>query len=280
MAQLRIAYTRLRVEEKLLFEAAQRLGIPVAADDVEDRSWPGIEADPGDVVLCRCIGQTHNIALAQLLESRGIRTINHSSVIALCGDKVTTAAILSRAGVPQPEYMVAFSPEGAVDAAEKMGYPVVFKPPVGSWGRLLAKVDCRETAEAVAEHKSHLGPSHSVYFLQKYVEKGGYDVRVTLVNGEPVTAIRRKSDHWITNTARGGVPEGISVTDEMASILRRTYEAVGGDILAVDLFLGPDGWLVNEINGQPEFRSSITTTGVDLPGLILKHAQSCLEAQR
>lgn len=280
MAQLRIAYTRLRVEEKLLFEAAARLGIPVAADDVEDRSWPGIEADPGDVVLCRCIGQTHNIALAQLLESRGIRTINHSSVIALCGDKVTTAAILSRAGVPQPEYMVAFSPEGAVEAAEKMGYPVVFKPPVGSWGRLLAKVDCRETAEAVAEHKSHLGPSHSVYFLQKYVEKGGYDVRVTLVNGEPVTAIRRKSEHWITNTARGGVPEGLSVTDEMASILRRTYEAVGGDILAVDLFLGPDGWLVNEINGQPEFRSSITTTGVDLPGLILKHAQSCLEAQR
>ena len=280
MAQLRIAYTRLRVEEKLLFEAAQRLGIPVAADDVEDRSWPGIEADPGDVVLCRCIGQTHNIALAQLLESRGVRTINCSSVIALCGDKVTTAAVLSRAGVPQPEYMVAFSPEGAVDAAEKMGYPVVFKPPVGSWGRLLAKVDCRETAEAVAEHKSHLGPSHSVYFLQKYVEKGGYDVRVTLVNGEPVTAIRRKSDHWITNTARGGVPEGMSVTDEMTSILRRTYEAVGGDILAVDLFLGPDGWLVNEINGQPEFRSSITTTGVDLPGLILKHAQSCLEVQR
>ena len=280
MAQLRIAYTRLRVEEKLLFEAATRLGIPVAADDVEDRSWPGIEADPGDVVLCRCIGQTHNIALAQLLESRGIRTINCSSVIALCGDKVTTAAVLSRAGVPQPEYMVAFSPEGAVEAAEKMGYPVVFKPPVGSWGRLLAKVDCRETAEAVAEHKSHLGPSHSVYFLQKYVEKGGYDVRVTLVNGEPVTAIRRKSEHWITNTARGGVPEGMSVTDEMTSILRRTYEAVGGDILAVDLFLGPDGWLVNEINGQPEFRSSITTTGVDLPGLILKHAQSCLEAQR
>ena len=120
MAQLRIAYTRLRVEEKLLFEAATRLGIPVAADDVEDRSWPGIEADPGDVVLCRCIGQTHNIALAQLLESRGIRTINCSSVIALCGDKVTTAAVLSRAGVPQPEYMVAFSPEGAVEAAEKM----------------------------------------------------------------------------------------------------------------------------------------------------------------
>ena len=259
-----------------MFFLAQSL----AADDVEDRSWPGIEADPGDVVLCRCIGQTHNIALAQLLESRGIRTINCSSVIALCGDKVTTAAVLSRAGVPQPEYMVAFSPEGAVDAAEKMGYPVVFKPPVGSWGRLLAKVDCRETAEAVAEHKSHLGPSHSVYFLQKYVEKGGYDVRVTLVNGEPVTAIMRKSDHWITNTARGGVPEGMSVTDEMTSILRRTYEAVGGDILAVDLFLGPDGWLVNEINGQPEFRSSITTTGVDLPGLILKHAQSCLEAQR
>ena len=280
MAQLRIAYTRLRVEEKLLFEAAQRLGIPVVADDVTDRIWPGIEADPGDVVLCRCIGQTHNIALAQLLESREIRTINHSSVISLCGDKVTTAAVLTRTGVPQPLYSVAFSPEGAVEAAERLGYPVVFKPPVGSWGRLLAKVDSRETAEAIAEHKAHLGPSHSVFFIQKYVEKGGYDVRVTLIDGKPVTAIRRKSDHWITNTARGGVPEGLPITEEMESVLRRTHAAIGGDILAVDLFLGPDGWLVNEINGQPEFRSSITTTGVDLPGLILKHAQSCLEAPR
>ncbi len=273
-----VPYSRLRPEEKMLKAAAERLGIPVDFQDASSLSWPGgFDAKAGDAAICRCVGQTHNLALARLLESRGVRTINPSSVMTLCGDKIATAACLDAAGIPQPKYSVAATPESAVDAAESMGYPVVFKPACGSWGRLLAKVTDRNGAEAVAFHKAAMGPSHSVFFLQEYVEKGGSDLRAILVGGEPVSLMRRKSDHWITNTARGGMPVPCEMPDGMSALLRRVASVIGGDFLAVDLFETEEGWTVNEVNGQPEFHGSVEATGVDLPGKVLQHAWDLIQ---
>lgn len=274
---LRIIYSRLRTEEKMLFQAADRLGIPYVAEDIRSKRWPDLGGYPGEVVICRCVSHTQNVALAQLLESKGVRTINNSSIMLLCGDKIATAARLDAARIPQPEYRVAFSPEGAVEAAEELGYPVVFKPSVGSWGRLLAKVNDRDAAEALVEHKSYLGPHHQVFFLQRYVEKNGYDLRVTVVGGKPVTAIKRCSSHWITNTARGAkaVKYPLEEDRELVSLLQRLYKVIPGDFLAVDLFWMDGRWVINEVNGQPEFRSStISTTGVDLAAMMVQYAWS------
>ena len=271
--RLFVPYTRLRPEEKMLASAAERLGIPAEFRDVSALSWPdGFDAAPGDVAICRCVGQTHNLALARLLESRGVKTINPSAVMTLCGDKIATAACLDAAGILQPAYRVAASPESAVEAAEAMGFPVVFKPACGSWGRLLAKVTDRLGAEAVALHKAAMGPSHSVFFIQEYVEKNGSDLRAILVGGEPVSLMRRKSAHWITNTARGATPEPCEMPPAMADLLRKVGSAIGGDFLAVDLFETENGWTVNEVNGQPEFHGSVEATGLDLPGKVLEYA--------
>ena len=270
--RLLIPYSRLRQEEKMLASAAERLGLPADFRDVSSLFWPrDFDVIPGDVAICRCVGQTHNLAVARLLESRGVKTINPSSVMTLCGDKIATAARLYAAGIPQPEFAVAASPEAAVEAAETLGYPVVFKPACGSWGRLLAKVSDRPGAEAVAYHKAALGASHSVFFVQRYVEKGGYDLRAILVGGQPVSLMRRKSSHWITNTARGGTPESCEISSPLEALLRRVAQAVGGDFLAVDLFETESGWLVNEVNGQPEFHGSVEATGLDLAGRLLKY---------
>lgn len=274
MSSLKFFYSRLRTEEKLLFKAAEDSGIPYDPVEVRNIIWPDVDISVGDVAVGRVVSQTQNQALCQLLESKGIRTVNHSSVVALCGDKVATAALLDKAGIPQPEFRVAFSPDEAVEAAEQLGYPVVFKPPVGSWGRLLAKINDRDAVEALVEHKSHMGAQHQVFFIQKYIEKAGWDLRATVVGGKPVTSIKRCSDHWITNTARGARAEGYPMDKDMEDILIKVYDAIKGDILAVDLFLTPDGWLVNEVNGQPEFRSSIDTTGVNLPELMVRYAWS------
>lgn len=273
MPVVRICYSRLRTEEKLLFQAAEKLNIPFEPVDVRDLRWPDqFLFDPSDVVLCRCVSHFQNVALAGLMESRGLKTINHSSVISLCGDKIATASLFSQKGIPQPLFKVAFSPEGAVMASEEMGFPVVFKPATGSWGRLLAKVNDREAAEALAEHKSFLGAQHQVFFIQQYIEKAGFDLRATLIGGEPVSLIKRSSDHWITNTARGAVAEGMEMTSDMKELLVQVGKATGGDFLAVDLFETERGWIVNEINGQPEFRSSIKTTGIDIPVKVIEYA--------
>ena len=271
--RLLVPYSRLRPEEKMLHAAAERLSIPAHFSDVSELAWPdGFDAAPGDVAICRCVGQTHNLALARLLESRGVKTINPSEVMTLCGDKIATAACLEAAGIPQPRYRVAASPESAVDAAESLGYPVVFKPACGSWGRLLAKVTDRFGAESVAFHKAAMGPAHSVFFIQEYVEKGGSDLRAILIGGKPVSLMRRRSPHWITNTARGGAPEPCEMPPALEALLARVASAIGGDFLAVDLFETEDGWTVNEVKGQPEVHGSVAATGIDLPGKGLEHA--------
>ncbi|SRR6056297_3201670 len=266
-------YTRLRREEKLLFQAAEDLGIPFESVNVRDLTFPDhLKLKENDVAVCRCVSHVQNLALARALESKGVRTVNNSKVMDVCGDKIATAALFLEKNIPQPDFKVAFSPEGAVEAAEKMGFPVVFKPATGSWGRLLAKVNDIETAEAIAEHKSFLGPHHQVFFIQKYIEKKGYDLRATIIGGKAVSLIKRISDHWITNTARGASAEGMKLGEDLKKFTGQIAQATGGDFLALDLFESDGGWLVNEINGQPEFRNSINTTGVDIPTIFVEYA--------
>lgn len=273
MPTLRILFTRLRVEEKLLREAAEKQNIPCELMNVSD-VWYGEKPFCGtdDVVLARCVSHNQNEAVAQILESQGIRVVNPSSVIAVCGNKLTTSIALAKAGISQPKFRTAFSPEAAVEALEDLGYPAVCKPVSGSWGRLLAKINDREAAEAVFEHKSMLGAIHNTFYIQEYIEKGDHDVRAFVVNGDPICAITRKSTHWITNTARGGAASNLPLDDGISSVLRSVHRAIGGEFLAVDLFRKEGEWLVNEVNDGGEFRNSIEPTGTDIPAAVVKAA--------
>jgi [lysine-biosynthesis-protein LysW]--L-2-aminoadipate ligase len=183
-----------------------------------------------------------------------------------------TSIHLKEHGVPQPEVRVAFTAESAIEAIEDMGYPVVLKPAVGSWGRLLAKVNDRDAAEALLEHKTILGSyHHSVFYIQRYIGKKGRDIRSFVVGDECIAAIYRTSDHWITNTARGGMTSNCPVSPELAAISLEGARAVGGGILALDVFETDDGYLVNEVNYTMEFKNSIKPTGVDIPKKIVDY---------
>ena len=104
----------------------------------------------------------------------GIPAINRYATAATCADKLLTTAALAEAGVPQPRTRLAFTAESALAAIEELGYPVVLKPVVGSWGRLLARVNDRDAAEAILEHKETLGSyQHSIFYIQEYVEQAG-----------------------------------------------------------------------------------------------------------
>ena len=255
----------------MLAEAASRLGIPCELVNVTNTVWGGVmpfSAD--DVVLARCVSHSQNEAVAQIIEAAGIYVANPSSVMRVCGDKLLTTLALGRAGIPQPAFRIALSQDGALEAADGMGYPTVFKPLTGSWGRLLAKVNDREAAEAVVEHKSMLGAAHNTFYLQEYVEKGGFDLRAFVVGGEPLCAIKRESAHWITNTARGGQAANYRLDHAASEILRAIHAAIGGDFLAVDLFYSDGRWLVNEVNDGGEFRNSCGPTEKDIPGAVVK----------
>jgi [lysine-biosynthesis-protein LysW]--L-2-aminoadipate ligase len=263
--------SRIRVEEKLLFEAFEALGVTVTRlDEREIAARVGSYKPEVDVVLERSISASAGLVASLLLEAAGVRVINSYETASVCADKIRTTLALEAAGVPQPEVEIALSPEAALEAVERIGYPAVLKPPVGSWGRLLARVNDRDAAEAIIEHKEVLGGiNHQIFYVQEYVEKPARDIRVFVVGTETICAIYRSSPHWITNTARGGQASNGPVTPDIADLCQRSALAVSGGmggILAIDILEDPQrGFLVNEVNHTMEFRNSITTTGVNIP---------------
>jgi [lysine-biosynthesis-protein LysW]--L-2-aminoadipate ligase len=271
-----ILLSRVRVEEKLLLEAFARRGVPTEVfDDRQVILEPtaGRRPLPVDVVLERCINHSRALYALRILGDAGIPCVNTYQIALVCGNKLETTSVLAAAGIPMPRCLVAFTPESALEAIERLGYPVVLKPAVGSWGRLVAKVNDRESAEALLEHKEVLGSyHHSIFYIQEYIAKPGRDIRSFVIGDRTVAAIYRYADHWITNTARGGRAENCPVTPEIDRLSLAAARALGGGVLALDLLERPDGeLLVNEVNYTMEFRNSVPVTGVPIPDLVVDH---------
>ncbi len=296
-----VLYSRLRVEEKMILAALRARDVdyeridprkvvyPLGEGGLELGGRDNVDSVSGyDVVLVRCLSHTNAYYLTRYFESLGVPVVSSHQVIATCGDKLLTSAALQEAGLPIPRTAVAFTPDIALEAIEAMGYPVVLKPLFGSWGRLLARVNDRDAAEALLEHKQTLGGYlHGVFYIQDYVDKPGRDIRTLVVGDEVVYAIYRRSDHWITNTARGGDPLPCPLTDEIVDLSLAAARAVARvsvrdltqpspetsrAIVAVDLLETENGqMLVNEVNHTPEFHGAREATDADIAGRIVAY---------
>ena len=276
-----ILYSRVRAEEKLLFQALQDRGVAfdllddrTLVFDITQREGDAQPYQEYDVIIERCISHGRALYSLRILNDRGVSTVNTARVADICGNKLQTTSALTAAGVPSPRTLVAFTPQSALQAIEELGYPVVLKPAVGSWGRLLSKINDREAAEAILEHKEVLGTyHHSIFYIQEYIPKPMRDIRAFVIGDRTVAAIYRTSPHWITNTARGGKASVCPVTPELNDLCVRAARAVGGGVVAIDVLEDPErGLLVNEVNYTMEFRNSVLPTGVDIPGLMVEFA--------
>ena len=291
MVRIGMVYSRLRNDEKMLLDAAQRKGIqlePIFDDevvlDIHSRPFANV-----DVVLERSISFYRGLYVLKFANLHGVPSVNTYEVASRCGDKAETSLLLARAGVATPKTRVAFTPEGALRACRELGYPAVLKPTMGSWARLLAKVDNDEMADMVLEHKEALNnPLQQIYYVQEYVKKpaasgamgkheligeaqtGSHrDIRAFVVGDETIAAIHRNSPHWITNTAKGGKASNFQVTDDFHDFCQRAAQAVGGGVLALDVMETEAGWTCHEVNHTMEFKNSVAPTGVDIPGKVL-----------
>lgn len=279
MNRITLVHGRVRPEERLLVESAERLGIPL--DLVHDRDLvlgidgAGIDAD---AVFIRSISATRGHYTALATERAGIPTINPSRTAEVCADKARTSLALHRAGVPTPDTRIAFEPETTLAALDDLGYPAVIKPVQGSWARLVHRVDSRREAEQLLEYRTMMAnPTQHVHYVQRYIDKNGgdgfRDLRAFVVGDQTIAAIWRTSPHWVTNTARGATTQACPVDDDLDDLCQRAADAVGGGILAIDLMETPDGLTVHEVNHTMEFRNSIAPTGVDIPGRMLQYVQ-------
>ena len=271
-----VLLSRVRVEEKMILRALEDRHVSYERIDDSQITFDFTESQryaDFNVVLERSISFARGLYATKILNAWGIPTVNMANVAATCGDKLATTAALAHANVPQPRVKIAFTPESALAAIEEMGYPVVLKPVVGSWGRLLARINDRDAAEAVLEHKEMLGSyQHSIFYIQEHIQKPGRDIRAFIVGNDTICAMYRNSTHWITNTARGGEGEVCPVTPELDEICRAAAQAVGGGVLAIDVLEDPQrGFLVNEVNHTMEFHTLVPTTGIDVAGIIVDY---------
>ena len=263
-----LLYSRIRIEEKLLLEELEsRPGVQIVRiNDDEEYFDIGHKLCEVDVLFERSISYSRGLYISRIFDAQGIQVINSPGLIERCGDKYVTSQILIQAGIPSPRVLMAFSEESALKAITALGYPCVLKPVIGSWGRLLARVDDLASAESIIEHKAVLGGvNHQIFYIQEYIHKPGRDIRAFVIGEEPICAIYRTSESWITNTARGGIASNCPITPEIGDLCVKTAHAIGKGLLAIDLFETPEGLSVNEVNHTMEFRNSIHTTGVNIP---------------
>ncbi|RLG42295.1 MAG: lysine biosynthesis protein LysX [Thermoproteota archaeon] len=274
--RIALVYERLREEERSILKAIEELGhepIPVHINS----NFMSLSTDrvfPADIAIIRAISATKAHSSAVALESMGVKVINASDVLATCGNKLTTTAKLSEAGIPTPKTMVAFSLDGALKAAKEIGYPVVVKPINGSWGRLVSLAEDEEDLRTILEHREAIpSPYYRIHYIQEFIRKPGRDIRAYGTEKEFVTAIYRISDHWITNTARGARAEPAPQNPELQELVVRTARAMGGGFLGMDIAEDEErGLLVLEVNAVTEFKNAARVTGVNIARELVSYA--------
>ncbi len=270
-----LIYERMREEERQIMRAIEGSGheaVPIHLNsNFLSIGWGNPFAD---VAIIRAISTAKAHASATALSSLGIKVVNAPEVISTCGNKLVTSVRLSQAGIPTPKTVVAFSLEGAMEAAEEIGYPVVVKPVNGSWGRLVSLAQDKEELRTILEHREAIpSPYYRIHYIQEFIRKPGRDIRAYGTENRFITAIYRVSDHWVTNTARGARAEPAEYTEELASLVIRAAKAVGGGFLGIDLAEDERrGLIVIEVNAVTEFKNAARVTNMDIAREMVSYA--------
>lgn len=274
---LALFHSTIRGDEKLIIEAAKKRKVNLRLYDIRNLIFhPSHFNIDFDVAINRSVSNTKGRYITAFLQTKGIRVVNNFEVVQNCEDKYLTSLLLEKKGVPTAKFAMVFSFQQAKIFIESIGgYPVVVKSPLGSWGRLMAKVNDEEALEAILEHKTFFqAPYHKAFYIQEFVEKNGRDIRAFFVKDKVICAIYRESKHWITNTARGGKAHNCTVNSDLQFLCKKAAEAVGGGVLAMDVFETANGYVINEINHTMEFKNSEQPTGVSISGAIVDY---CIE---
>jgi ribosomal protein S6--L-glutamate ligase len=205
------------------------------------------------------------------LDDERRRVVNPPRAIEAAVDKFLALSRLERAGLAVPETWVGESPTEAMAAFDRLGGDVVVKPLFGSEGRGLVRVSDPEMARRVFFTLAQIG---AVLYVQKFIRHDGTDLRVFVIEGRALGAIRRHAaaGDWRTNVAVGGRAQSVKLELATAELAIRAAAAVGAIVAGVDLIFDPDrgGLVVPEVNAVPGWRAFAPATGIDVAAEILR----------
>lgn len=237
---------------------------------------------PYDLFLERSLSYMRGLYATAILESKGYEVINNYDCLNLTGNKLLTSLKLVEKGIPTPETCVAFKDEATIQVIDRfMEYPVVIKPIIGSWGRLIARLDDYNSAVSNIECRETMGNVlQKIYYLQKFISQKDdskpTDIRVLMIGDEPVAAMGRfhPEKDFRSNIAIGGTAELYPMDDELKNICIKARQAVKGEIVGIDLMIEDGNLVVIEVNGTPQFRGVSQASKINVAQKIVEHIQN------
>ena len=230
----------------------------------------------GDIAIGRCISYLRGLHFTSCLEFLNIPVINKYDVMNVCGNKLFTTLFLKKHGIPTPKTYFTFSHESAMESIENIGYPLVMKPIIGSWGRGIVLLKDKETTEALLEMRDiNNGPFDRLYYLQEFVARPPRDIRVIMTGDDILASMYRESpnNNFKTNIACGASPGVCKITKEIEDICGQISNVMKNSILGIDLMEDKkNGLVVHEINSTVEFSGLMQVTEKNIPMEIIRFA--------
>ncbi len=215
--------------------------------------------------------------LGQLVRD-GILVLNSPRTVEASIDKYLALELIRNLGVSVPRTAVCEDTEQALEFFEKFNRDVVVKPLFGSLGNGIKRLQSVADAKVCFEEKATM---EEVVYMQEFIESGNEDLRL-LVIGQSVTAMKRKNPlDWVTNASRGGICESYSPSIEEKAVAIKATQAVGGQLIGVDLARDKKGKLfVLEVNSAPGWKALAQTTGLDIGRAVLDHVVDSIHQHR
>jgi ribosomal protein S6--L-glutamate ligase len=219
----------------------------------------------------------YGTAVVRQLEQMGVFTLNSAQAIGTSRDKLRAFQILSahEIGFP-PTAFVRDRSSAETALAQVGGAPVIIKLIEGAQGAGVILADTKKSAEAIIE--AFLVARQDV-IVQKFVsESRGRDLRVFVVGGRAVAAMRRRAapDEFRSNVHRGARTERARLTPELEVLALKAAQILGLRVAGVDLIESDEGPLVLEVNSSPGLEGIESATGIDVAAAIVEHMEEQL----
>jgi RimK family alpha-L-glutamate ligase len=250
----------------LLVAAWRELGIAAELlDPTAALAW----LEPRDVavsrldVLSTLDGVQPGLAKIDELADRGVRVLNGRKPLLAAHDKLRTARLLEREGLPTPRT------EHIVEPTTRLSIPppLVVKPRFGSWGADVFRCDdAADVARVLHEIETRSWFVKHGALVQQLLPPVGYDLRLVVAGSQVVGAAERvaRPGEWRTNVSLGGTRRAAVPSERACDLGIRAAAALGMDLVGVDLFPVRGGYVVLELNGAAEFDRSYDLPGADV----------------
>jgi RimK family alpha-L-glutamate ligase len=192
----------------------------------------------------------------------------------LCTRKAEQAAIFAKAMVPTPATIVGSLELVAKEGAAKLGFPLIVKMSVGSFGRCVWKCDDQAELDTLVSTRQSSDKKNRRYVVQEFIENSG-DYRLLVLGSRVLGAIKRtavSSDEFRNNVALGGEAVAFDPPQSWCDLAVRAAHACGVLVGGVDIMArnGSEP-LVIEVNIQPQYKGLQAATGIDVAAAMIKY---------